>query len=155
MNKNEAISLMVELMEISDVCYLSTIDEKNFPQTRAMLNLRNPRQYPGLAPIYIKHENDFLVYFTTNTSSQKIRQIKNNPNVSVYYSKPGEWRGLMLGGKIEIVADQNIKNSTWQDGWKDYYPGGVDDPDYSVLQLKPDILKLYHQLQFFTLNINQ
>lgn len=154
MNKKEATNLIIELMEISDACYLTTIDENNYPQTRAMLNLRNSSQYPGFIPIFKENNDNFLVYFTTNTSSQKVKQIQNNPNVSVYYSKPNEWRGLMLGGKIEIVTDKHIKKSIWQDNWTMYYPGGIDDNDYTLLRLEPKVLKLYHQLNFFTLHIN-
>jgi general stress protein 26 len=116
-----------------------------------MLNLRNSERYPNLVPLFKKHNNDYLVYFTTNASSQKINQIKNNLKVSVYYSKPSEWRGLMLGGTIEIVKEQAIKKSLWQDAWTMYYPGGPTDNDYTILKLTPDVLKLYHQLDFFTL----
>lgn len=140
-------------MEISEACYLATIDSNNLPQIRAMLNLRNSSQYPKLIPLFKKHNNDFLVYFTTNTSSEKIKQIKNNSNVSVYYSKPSEWRGLMLSGSIEIVTEQKIKNFIWQDNWTMYYPNGPNDDDYTILKLKPSILKLYHQLNSVTINM--
>lgn len=153
MDKKEAVRLIIELMEISKACYLTTIDENNLPQTRAMMNLRNSSQYPAFVPVFKKHNTDFLIYFSTNTSSNKVRQIKNNQNVSVYYSKPDEWLGLMLGGKIEIITDPGIKKLLWQDNWTMYYPGGVPDDDYTVLQFKPDILKLYHRLQFFTLTV--
>ena len=152
MDTQQGKKLIIELMEISEACYLTTIDNRGFPQTRAMLNLRNSECYPNLVSLFKKHNHDHLVYFTTNTSSQKINQIKNNPKVSVYYSKPREWRGLMLGGTIEIVEEQAIKNSLWQDSWTMYYSGGPTDPDYTILALKPDVLKLYHQLDFFTLH---
>lgn len=151
MDKQQGKKLIIELMEISEACYLTTIDDLGFPQTRAMLNLRNSGLYPNLVPLFKKHNNDHLVYFTTNASSQKIIQIKNNPKVSVYYAKPIEWRGLMLGGTMEIVEEQAIKDALWQDSWTMYYPGGPTDDDYAILGLTPDILKLYHQLDFFTL----
>ena len=152
MDKQQGKKRIIELMEISEACCLTTIDDLGFPQTRAMLNLRNSKLYPGLVPLFKRHNDDYLAYFTTNTSSQKINQIKNNPKVSVYYAKPRDWRGLMLGGTIEIVKDQTIKRSLWQDAWTMYYPRGSADPDYTILALKPDVLKLYHQLDFFTLH---
>lgn len=152
MDKQQGTKLIIELMEISEACYLTTIDDRGFPQTRAMLNLRNSGHYPNLTPLFKKHGSDYLVYFTTNASSQKINQIKNNPKVSVYYSKPSEWRGLMLGGTIEIVEEQTIKKSLWQNSWTMYYPKGSTDNDYTILKLTPDVLKLYHQLDFFTLH---
>ena len=151
MNKVQASNLIIELMDLSEACYLTTIDQDNFPQTRAMLNLRNLSQYPKLIPFFNAHNDDFGVYFTTNTSSQKVAQIKNNPRVSVYYSKPSEWRGLMLGGNIKIVGDPDLKKRIWQDNWTMYYQKGPVDDDYTILELKPRVLKLYHQLDLFTI----
>ncbi|MDA8210414.1 MAG: pyridoxamine 5'-phosphate oxidase family protein [Clostridia bacterium] len=148
MDEKTARKLSLELMEIAEAAILTTIDYAGFPQTRAMLNLRRKEQYPGLVEVFAQHVEDFLIYFTTNTSSSKMEQIKKNPNVSVYYSKPRDWRGLMLGGKIEIVTSQEIKESLWQEGWEMYYPGGVSDQDYTILSLRPVSAKYYHQLNF-------
>ena len=148
MDEKQARRLSLDLMEIAGAAYLTTIDRDGFPQTRAMLNLRRNEQFPGLSKLFDKHNDDFLVYFTTNTSSSKIGQIKRNPRVSVYYCKPNEWRGLMLGGEIEIVKSREIKEAVWQEGWEMYYPRGLDDPDYTILRLRPILAKYYHQLNF-------
>jgi general stress protein 26 len=149
MDSNEAQRLSVDLMEIADAAYVTTIDPDGFPQTRAMFNLRRNKQFPGLAALFKGHQNDFLVYFTTNTSSPKIGHIKKNPKVSVYYCKPGEFRGLMLSGEMETVTDPAEKEKIWQTGWEMYYPGGVHDPDHTVLRLRPMSAKYYHQLDSF------
>ncbi len=153
MNEKEARQLSLELLEVAEAAYLTTVDSHGFPQTRAMFNLRRKEQYPGLSELFRKHRDDFLVYFTTNTASPKIAQIRKNPKVSVYYCKPGEWRGLMLSGEIEIVTDREIKKAIWQEGWEMYYPEGVDDPDYTVLCLFPISAKYYHQLKFAGFNL--
>jgi general stress protein 26 len=124
-------------MERVEAAYLTTVDAMGYPRTRAMLNLRNKRQWGALAPAFEGHEEDLLLYFTTNTSSLKIGQIKANPRVSVYFCDPGQFHGLMLGGDIEIVTDQNLKRGIWQDSWTVYYPLGRDDPDYTILRLAP------------------
>ena len=152
MNQKEAKRLGLELLETAEAAILTTIDSGGFPQTRAMFNLRRKEQFPGLVGLFKKHRDDFLVYFTTNTSSPKTAQIKVNPRVSVYYHKPAEFRGLMLSGEMEI-ADSTVKESIWQPGWEMYYPGGVHDPDHTVLRLNPVVAKYYHQLQFFHFNL--
>jgi phosphatidylethanolamine-binding protein (PEBP) family uncharacterized protein len=58
-------------MRIAEAAYVTTIDPDGFPQTRAMFNLRRKEQFPGLASLFKDHQYDFLVYFTTNTSSLK------------------------------------------------------------------------------------
>jgi len=152
MNKEEALPLINNLLLTADAAYLTTIDSEGFPQTRAMLNLKNKNTYPELTGFFNRIDN-FTIYFTTNTSSQKVEHIKNNPRISVYYCKPDEWRGVMLNGEISLVNDQKIKEAVWQENWNMYYPKGVTDPDYAVLKLKPRLIKLYHQLNFFKLEL--
>ena len=75
----------LKLMETADTAYLSTVDSDGFPQTRAMVNLRNKEQFPDLASTFQEHEDDLLIYVTTDTASDKFKQIKANPQVSVYF----------------------------------------------------------------------
>ncbi len=153
MDRKDAERLSMELMELAEAAYVTTVDPDGFPQTRAMFNLRRKEQFPGLVDLFKKHRDDFLVYFTTNTSSPKIAHINRNPKVAVYYCKPSEWRGLMLGGEMEILNDRAIKETIWQKGWEMYYPGGPHDPDHTVLRLLPLTAKYYHQLNFFTFDL--
>jgi len=146
MDEQEARRQSLELMSIAEAAFLTTVDREGFPQTRAMVNLRQSDQYPGLTGLFDGHRDDFLVYLGSNRSSNKVQQVRENPKASVYYCVPSEWRGLMLGGKIEIVTDQALKEAIWQDGWERYYPGGVTDPEYTILKLQPEIAKYYRSL---------
>jgi general stress protein 26 len=145
-DEQKARRLSLDLMTIAEAAFLTTINGEGFPQTRAMLNLRNTGSFPKLSGLFDQHRDDFLIYFTTNTSSSKVEQIKRNPKVSVYYCKPDDWRGLMLGGTIEIVTDPGLRETLWQEGWERYYPGGIDDPDYAILCLCPRLGRYYHSL---------
>lgn len=145
----EAQRLSLDLMETAEAAYVTTMGPDGFPQTRAMFNLRRKEQFPGLAALFRDHREDFFVYLTTNTSSSKIDHIKKNPKISIYYCKPGEFRGLMLSGEVEIVMDRAEKENVWQKDWEMYYPGGVHDPDHTVLRLRPMTAKYYHQLNSF------
>jgi general stress protein 26 len=106
-----------------------------------MLNLRNKKQFGALAKLFEGHTADFITYLTTNTSSPKMSQISANPKVSVYFCNPGKFHGLMLGGNVEVVTDRELRKEMWQEGWKMYYPGGVDDPEYTILRLLPAFAK--------------
>ena len=140
MEQKESRELCRNLLETGWPVYLTTIDAKGYPQTRAMLNLRNKKQYPKLIPFFEK-QDEFTIIFTTNTSSTKITDIKTNSAVSVYYCDPESWRGVMFGGDVEIVDDMKFKQEVWYDGWTQYYPKGYDDPDHTVLKLIPTIAK--------------
>ena len=136
----------LKLIESADAAYLTNIGRDGFPDTRAMLNLRNAAQYPGLRDFFSTLA-PFQLYFSTNTSSRKVAQMKENPNVSVYYCQPKAFHGVMLGGTIEIIADDSIKQALWQPGWEVYYPKGFDDPDHTALRLSPLFLRSWYQLQ--------
>ena len=102
-DEKELRSVCLELMRIAHPAYLTTIDKEGFPQTRAMFNLRNKTMWPKLASMFEEHKDDFMILFTTNTSSPKIQDIKTNKAVSVYYCEPDNWRGVHFGGIIEII----------------------------------------------------
>lgn len=137
--------LALQLLDSADAAYVSTLGPDGRPRTRAMLNLRNRVQYPGL--LTLPGQGGFEVWFTTNTSSGKMADLAGNRAVSSYYCRPAEWRGLMLGGDMEIVTDRDARHRVWQEGWALYYPQGPDDPDYTVLRLRPSEIRYYHQLQ--------
>jgi general stress protein 26 len=143
MEEKELKQKCLDLMETADAVYLSTIDENGFPQTRAMVNIRNKTQFPDLANVFEGHDDDFLVYMTTDTASTKFKHIKENPKVSVYFCNPKEVCGLMLVGELEIVTNQEVKGQLWQDEWKIFYPGGPDGPEYNILSLSPMIAKCW------------
>jgi len=112
-----------------------------------MLNLRRPGDYSGLVSRFREHEKDLMIFFTTNTSSEKVRQIMKNPLVSAYFCRSREWRGVNLSGRIELVEDPAVKLAFWQEGWSMYYPGGVEDPDYALLRLSPSLVTGYHKME--------
>lgn len=151
MNLDEQINFCKKIMTASKACYLTTINPDGMPETRAMLNLRNDKSYPGLKEIFDENPESFIIYFTTNTSSVKVKQMNANPNVSVYYCLPDEFKGVMANGKIEIIDDPEIKKRLWVDGWEIYYHEGKEDPDYTVLRLIPESLKAYGNLGTFTI----
>lgn len=145
MNEKEEKRMALELMGTSRAAYLTTVDAEGFPQTRAMFNTRNNEQFPEIAHLFRNHSKDFMVLFTTNTSSSKVADIRVHPGVSVYYCKPEESRGLMLGGSIEIVDEMKFKKSMWIEGMERYYPKGCNDPDYTVLRLFPRVGRGWNQ----------
>lgn len=138
MNDNVDLKeICLELMRSAQPVYLTTIDRDGHPKTRAMFNLRNEKRYPYLIPLFEKHKDDFMILFSTNTSSPKIQDINENKAVSVYYCRPDESRGVNFGGNIEIVDDSELRKAIWHEGMERYYPSGYDDPDHTVLRLYP------------------
>lgn len=71
-------------------------------------------------------------YFSTNTSSLRVKQFQNNPNASIYFYHKGliKYIGVMLVGKMEVLTDQKTKDMMWKRGDSVFYKKGVIDPDF-------------------------
>ena len=110
-----------KIIDKQSVCYISSVDGEGFPNTKAMLR---PRKREGL-----KH-----IYFSTNTSSMRVAQYRQNPKASVYFCDRRFFRGVMLTGTIEVLEDEGHKQMLWEPGDTMYYKKGVADPDYCVLK---------------------
>jgi general stress protein 26 len=149
MGLEEVKKMCLELMESSKAVYLTTIDSEGYPITRAMFNLRNKEQFPEFSEFFNQSTYQFEIYISTNTSSSKIKHIKNNPKISVYYCDTEDFKGVMFGGEVEIINNMTIKNKIWLDWWTKYYHDGVKDPDYTLLRLNPKLGEFYYKLQKF------
>jgi general stress protein 26 len=127
------------LLEEAPACYLTTLDGSGRPFTRAVFNLRNRKEYPDLVELFREHEGDLLIYVGTNTSSQKIVQLRGNPMACAYFCVPTDFHGLMLSGRAAVVDSRELRHRLWRDSWTRYYPQGPDDPDYAVVRLQPEL----------------
>lgn len=126
-----------ELIETAEAAYLGTIDASGCPHIRAVSNLRRKQEFPGLAPLFQPHQDDFLIYIATSASSDKIQQVRANPAGCVYYCVPGQFHGVLLEGLLEIAEDLELKRALWQPRWEIFWTGGPEDPDYAALRLRP------------------
>lgn len=145
MSSKSLAEVAEELMGRTLVFYMATVDEHGVPHVRAMENLRCSEKFPHPAKVIAENEADPLVsYISTNTSSVKIRQLKSNPSVALYYCVPEEYKGVMRQGKAEVLGDTEFKKKLWVEGWEKYYPQGYTDPDFTLLRLKPTCLKAWY-----------
>ena len=83
------------------VVYLSYIDSRGFPTTRAMLA---PREREGIR----------VFWFSTNTSSQKVAAFRRNPKGSIYFVDRLFFRGVSLSGTVEVLEDPESKERLWR-----------------------------------------
>ena len=104
-----------KFIDMQKVSFISSIDNENYPNVKSMLK---PRKRNGMKEFY----------FSTNTSSMRAKQYKDNPNASIYFYHKGliKYIGIMLKGKMEVLTDQETRNMIWKTG--------VTDPDYCVLK---------------------
>ncbi len=125
--------------------YVTTLDE-GFPETRVMFNLLSQRA-KALSYGDGKVPRDFASYLATNTSSRKVRQIRADNRVCLYYSDNDKYEGCMVRGRVAEVTDPKIIAAIWTDDWDMYYYGGRDGGDFTLMAFVPEHIQYYHGLK--------
>jgi general stress protein 26 len=99
-----------EIMGAQTYCALVTIDETGRPQVRTM----NP--FPP--------EEDMTVWFATNTRSRKVREIRRDPRVALYYSDHAKAIGyVQITGHAVLVDDKEEILKRKRAYWDQAFPG--------------------------------
>lgn len=115
-----------EIMTAAHYCALITLDENNLPMVRVM---------DAFLP-----ENDFTVWFGTNSKSRKVNHIKKNPNVTLYYLDSDASGYVVIHGTAQLVNDQKEKEKHWKDEWESFYPDKAED--YLLIKVSPDWMEV-------------
>ena len=68
----DKVKTIGNLIDKQSVSFISSVDEKGFPNTKAMLP---PRKREGIK----------VFYFTTNTSSMRVEQYRKNDKACIYF----------------------------------------------------------------------
>ena len=132
---------MIEFIQKQKTAFIASVDEDGFPNMKAMFA---PRKIEG---------NCF--YFSTNTSSMRVRQFRKNPKASIYFYQRGRFKyeGLMLAGTMEVLQDDKIRKEIWRMGDTLFYKEGVTDPDYCVLKFTAEKGRYYCDLKTVSFDV--
>ncbi len=137
--QEDAIRDALALANRSTIAMLGTNGENGYPHVKAMLKMENE----GLRRIW----------FSTNASSKRTGQLLRNSKASVYFVDLERWMGLMLVGDVEVLQDMESRQHLWREGFEQYYPSGVNDPDYAVLRFTARWGNYYHALSNATFEL--
>lgn len=99
-----------EIMGAQTYCALVTLDETGRPQVRTM----NP--FPP--------EDDMTVWFATNTRSRKVREMRRDPRVTLYYADHAKATGYVaLSGRAVLTEDMQEILKRKRAYWDQAFPG--------------------------------
>jgi general stress protein 26 len=94
-----------EIIRETTYCGLVTIDSTGQPQIRTM----NP--FPA--------NDELITWFATSRSSRKVREIKNNPKVCVYYANHLSAKGYVsITGIAQVIDDKELLKKMKRDYWE-------------------------------------
>lgn len=135
----DLVPIISKMIDSQDVCFLSFINPAGFPTTRTMLN---PRKRQGIKEFYL----------TTNTKSQKVHSLLQNPRAGLYFYDRSLYRGAAFTGTVEVLNDQSIKNEVWRDMDTIFYESNAD-PEFCVLKFAATAVRYYQDYQSTDLEI--
>lgn len=122
---------MIDIIKSCDTVQLATFGLGKYPESRIIMNALN------------KEIENLDLHFITSNKSHKYAQIKNNSNVCLYYFNPNTHMSIRLFGTIITHEDAESREKFWNDNWTVYGYTDVNDPNYSVLEFKPESYKFY------------
>ena len=80
---------------------------------------------------------------STNTSSSHIRSLLRNRNIGLYFSDDASFEGICLYGEAIVHLEREYKELLWNEGDEKYYPKGIDDEDYCILEVAAESSRYY------------
>jgi general stress protein 26 len=135
----EALEESRALVDHLPTCQLATNGDNGYPNIKTMNNMKALLK---MDPGDLKN-----IWFSTNTCSKRVAQLRRDPRAAVYFQAKEEYKGLMLVGKAELLQDHDTRSRFWVEGNEVYYPLGVDDPDYTVIKFTAEWGNYYHRLR--------
>ncbi|WP_285766372.1 pyridoxamine 5'-phosphate oxidase family protein [Peribacillus sp. SI8-4] len=94
---------------------------------------------------YMTFFNDDLTLYTPSSSeTEKIDEIEKNPNVHILIGYENEGLGdsyLEISGTSKVSDSQELKDKLWNESFEHWFEG-PNDPNYIILQIKPESIRL-------------
>lgn len=80
---------------------------------------------------------------STNTSSAHVQSLQKNGNACLYFFDDSAFEGLCLFGTVAVHFEKEYRELLWNEGDEKYYPKGVEDEDYCILEFIAESGRFY------------
>ena len=130
----EILRKATELMSDCNEITLASVNENGYPRICVLSK--------------IKSEGIKKLYVATGMNGTKTRHFQANPKASACI-----WKGedsITLVGAVKVTQERAVREEMWRDWFIAHFPGGVDDPDYCVLEFTAEEATLWIDREFVT-----
>ena len=123
-----------EIMGAQKYCALVTID------SFGKANIRTMNPFPP--------EQDMTVWMATNIRSRKVKEIRNNPKVVLYYANHAQATGYVaITGRAVLVDVMEEKMKRKRDYWSQAFPDWKYLILIKVIPEKLEVINYKHKLE--------
>ena len=123
-------------LQAADYCFLSTIGLSGRIDTRLMQ--------------HFQPQPDLTLWFGTSAKSRKVRDIRNNSQVTVAFYDPADTAYVTLNGAAQIVSDTDLQQKYWVEQWITFYPTGPEGEDYVLIKFVPSRIEVMNFARHIT-----
>ena len=82
--------------------------------------------YPDVRTLMvIDKENIHSIWFAVGIESNKVAQLRKNPNAAIYGCDVESMTEFRLFGKVELLSDSTSRQKVWHNA-KEYFPEGIE-----------------------------
>lgn len=130
----EIIEKANALMAGCDAVTLASVNENGYPRICVLSK--------------IKSDGIKKVFFATGMAGTKTRHFQSNTKASVCAWKDGD--SITLIGTVKVTQERSVLEEMWLSWFIEHFPGGVDDPNYCVLEFTANEATLWIDGEFVT-----
>ena len=117
----EQIKKIAEMIKGINIAMMTTVEENGSLRSRPM----------GTQQV----EFDGDLWFFTNKSSTKVKEVESHHEVNISYAKPESNTYLSISGKASIVNNKSKMEELWNPTLKAWFPKGLEDPDITLIKV--------------------
>jgi len=81
-------------------------------------------------------ESDDSLWFFMSRKGDPVADLTADSRVNIVYADPGSDVYVSVSGEAMVVEDMAKKTALWNTFAGAWFPGGVDDPDLALVQIK-------------------
>lgn len=123
------------LLDACELVTLASVSEQGYPRPCVLSKIKNE----GIRKFWV----------ATGANGVKTRHFQANPKAGACFLRDGD--GMTLMGEVRIVDDPELKKAMWLPWFIEHFPGGMEDPNYCVLQFETNEATIWIEGEFVTL----
>ena len=133
----EIVRKAAELLDKCEEFTLASMNEEGFPRICVLSKT--------------KSDGIKKAWCSTGLSGTKAKHFSANPKASVCFWKDGD--SVSLIGNVTVRTDRAAREEMWQDWFVHHFPGGIDDPNYCVLEFTAHEATIWINREFVTVAV--